>query len=148
VFQKQKFVSDFKVFKGKISKIIFSIIFYFIIIFGYSWLTNEEKGNNIWFLISFIIFLLLFASIGRETYYFKINEDYIIFRNMIWFWVEYKFEISTLRYFRLLDNPRVVQGFRIIDNDFRVFKFSCGSINLDNLKEIEAIIKNKIDVTI
>lgn len=118
------------------------LLLYFIPVFGFS-LFEAEIYNLYEFLLpltTMVLILLLFVQ-GRESYFVEISNNYIVFRNYIFFWTKKVFNISRLNQFELIDIQKVGNGFRVVDEDFKIYNFGCDTLTKEKLSEIEQLIQ-------
>lgn len=91
-------------------------------------------------MILWLIFLLL-VLIKRTQYYFEINKEYLVVRNVLQFWKKHIYPLKDIKYLQIIEDSRTPKGLRITLNSFATYQYFASSYSDKLWKQLESTLQ-------
>lgn len=87
---------------------------------------------------------------GYQLHYFKLNEEYLVVKNHVWFWVNDAYYIKDIRLIVFEEPHKMSTAMRVVTNNYESRMYPAGSINKkewfslrEQLKDYKVKFKNE-----
>jgi len=136
--------SIYKIYSGYHLLTFYGLTIYVLMIFLFTIIKGLYLNNGFFgFLVGTLFFLTPILLLSRQMCYFKMNKDFLVVKNHIWFWKNKKLQINNIRLIYLESPYKKSHSLRVVNKDFKMFLFSATSLKEVHWKILRKDLRNR-----